>query len=126
MQTAERPAPKRIAPHLRIAERGTGGEDSTREINQARQVLPSHTEIKHRNRIAGHDEAERGRVAHQVLDERGVRRESPRHALPRGDIRGHKGRMPRRPLARFEQEIGVALLRAQQRLASRTRVQCDV
>src|SRR5213075_3187443 len=111
---------------IAVLDLGTRRQEPAREINQSRELLASRAEIEHRNRIAGHDERERGRVAHQVLDERCVRRESPRHALPCSDIGRHKGRMPRRALARLEQKISISLLCAQQRLAGRARVERDL
>ena len=127
MQLSQRPAPQRfgwrgarfLAPPLRIAERGTGGEDqgSAGELDQTGERTALGSQVHDGEGVASDEERERARVAHQVFDEDGIGTETPAHVPPRRSHGRHQHRVPGTALPHLEQQLAVRLVSAAQRLA---------
>src|SRR5207247_8801092 len=127
VQLSQRPAPQRfgwrgarfLAPPLRIAERGTGGEDqrSAGELDQAGEGTALDSQVDDGKSVPSNDERERAGIARQVFDEGGIGAEAPAHVPPRRSPGRTQHRVPGTALPHLQQQLAVRLVSAAQRLA---------
>src|SRR5206468_3559966 len=79
-----------------------------------------HVEIQRRDAVGGDDEEDRGRVAHEILEERVVRTECAPHFVCCHDLAADEGRVRRVRLAHLGQQLAVPILRLYECFARRS------